>query len=417
VSLPSAVETIETHGCSIALRRMQGPAALELFLLCRPSAAAADAGAQADAMHRAIAGVLEGAGGSAGSLVRETLFLRSARTDLAVVRAARERALAHCGGWPQRFLAIEIEQPPLDSQAHLVASVHAILPLDTASPLRVDAVAARASCDCADCGQTRASRIEVGDELQLHTGVIHGAGDGAEEQARSLFRAAEALLAAADMDFRDVVRTWIRLRDIDRDYAALNRARRAFFAASGIDPAPASTGIGGGTVSDLHDLSLELYAVQGGRSSSRRPARTVMHAPTLNEAASYGSDFARGICVAEANKIALHVSGTASIDEAGRTVHSANFEAQADRMLVNVAALLQGQGATFRDVVSAITYLKDAADGDRLRRRFRDAGFDGFPNALVVAPICRPDLLCETEVLAVRPLPRAATSSSVSVPP
>jgi hypothetical protein len=141
---------------------------------------------------------------------------------------------------------------------------------------------------------------------------------------------------------------------MDRDYADLNRARRAFFAARGIDPAPASTGIGGGPVPDGHDLCLGVYAVQPVQSA-RPLVRTVMTAPTLSEATLYGSDFARGMRVVETNKVALHVSGTASIDEAGRTAHPGDFGAQADRMLVNVAALLKGQGATFGDVVSAVT--------------------------------------------------------------
>ncbi len=135
------------------------------------------------------------------------------------------------------------------------------------------------------------------------------------------------------------------------------------------------------------------------------PLRTVMTAPTLNEAMLYGSDFVRGMRMVETNKIALHVSGTASIDEAGRTAHPGNFEAQADRMLVNVAALLEGQGATFGDVISAITYLKRPSDAGRLREKLQEAGFEGFPNVLVAASICRPELLCEVEALAV--LPRA----------
>jgi hypothetical protein len=57
-------------------------------------------------------------------------------------------------------------------------------------------------------------------------------------------------------------------------------------------------------------------------------------------------------------------------------------------------------------VVSAITYLKRPSDAVRLRAKLHEAGFDGFPNALVVAPVCRPDLLCETEALAVLPGPR-----------
>ena len=178
----------------------------------------------------------------------------------------------------------------------------------------------------------------------------------------------------------------------------LNRARRAFFAARGIDPVPASTGIGGGPVAEGHDLCIGVYAVQSG---GRRATRTVMTSPTLNEAPQYGADFVRGMRVEEANKVALLVSGTASIDEHGRTAHVGDFDAQADRMFVNIAALLQRQGATFGDVVSAITYLKHPADAARLRKKIHDAGFEGFPHALVAAPICRADLLCETEVLAV----------------
>ena len=74
-------------------------------------------------------------------------------------------------------------------------------------------------------------------------------------------------------------------------------------------------------------------------------------------------------------------------------------------MLVNLAALLEGQGASFDDVVSATTYLKSAGDARLLRKRLRAAGFDGFPNAMVVAPICRPELRCEAEALAVLPRP------------
>ena len=75
-----------------------------------------------------------------------------------------------------------------------------------------------------------------------------------------------------------------------------------------------------------------------------------------------------------------------------------------------IAALLKRQGATFQDVVSAISYLKHPADAERLRAKFREAGFEGFPNVLVAAPVCRPELLCEAEALAV--LPRIATDPS-----
>ncbi|MEZ4282888.1 MAG: RidA family protein, partial [Myxococcota bacterium] len=261
-------------------------------------------------------------------------------------------------------------------------------------------------CPCAECARSHGLRVRLGDEARLYAGGLCGPGEDAEEQARATFEGAERLLRRAGMDFRDVVRTWIHLRDIDRDYAALNRARRAFFAARGIDPAPASTGIGGGPAGEAHGLSLGLYALKTSQPRSRSP----MSASTLNEAPEYGADFVRGMRLVETNKVALHVSGTASIDEAGQTAHAGDFDAQAERMLRNVAALLEAQGAGFADVVSAVTYLKRPADAERLREKLRDRGYDGFPNVLVAAPICRPELLCETEALAILPGPGESRS-------
>jgi len=415
-------ETIKTHGCSIVLRRMEGPVARELFFLCQPPAEAADAGRQAEAAYRAIVAVLEAEGGSYRAVVCETLFLRSLRADLEPVRAARRRVLASCEEPSPRPATTEIEQPPLNERACLEVSVQALLPLPKGPPLPLDTLEARPACGCAECAGSHGLRVHVGEEARLHAGGLYGPGEDAYQQALAMFAVAEDLLQQAGMEFRDVVRTWIHLRHIDRDYTDLNRARREFFAARGIDPAPASTGIGGGPVPEEHDLCLGVYAVQSALSGvsgqrARPPVRTVMTAPTLNEAMLYGSDFTRGMRMVDTNKIALHVSGTASIDEAGRTAHPGNFEAQADRMLVNVAALLEGQGATFADVVSAVTYLKLPGDAARLRQKLREAAFEGFPNVLVAAPICRPELLCETEVLAVlareAPAPSGAMNARI----
>jgi enamine deaminase RidA (YjgF/YER057c/UK114 family) len=283
----------------------------------------------------------------------------------------------------------------LNERACLEVMVQAIIPNE--SPARFEPVVTRPCCGCAECASAHGLRVQVGDEVRFHAAALCGPGENAYEQTLGMFGLAEDLLRQAGMEFRDVVRTWIHMRDIDRDYADLNRARREFFRARGIEPVPASTGIGGGPVSERHDLCLGVYAVKAGRPL----VRTVMTSPTLNEAPQYGADFVRGMKVVETNKVALHVSGTASIDEQGWTAHVGDFDAQADRMFVNIAALLEGQGANFGDVVSAITYLKHPADAGRLREKIRAAGFEGFPHVLVAAPICRPELLCETEALAV----------------
>ncbi len=239
----------------------------------------------------------------------------------------------------------------------------------------------------------------------MRGGNVYGAPGGAFDEATSMFSMAETLLRREGMSFRNVVRTWIYLRDMDRDYADLNRARRGFFKSRGLALRPASTGIQGSPFPGEHNFSMGFLAVK-----SPSPLEVeVMSTPTLNEAWTYGSDFSRGLKVTEGNKTALYVSGTASVDEEGRTVHDGDLEAQVDRMLHNISTLLLEQGASFGDLVSGITYLKRAADASCLRKIFRDRGLDALPNAMVKADVCRPDLLCEMEAIAVLPPPPRAS--------
>ena len=392
------IETIEAHGCSIVLRRVEGPEAQELFFSCQPPAEAVDAGSQAEAIYQAVLGVLNAEGGSFASVVAETLFLRNLRDNIESVRAARQRVLIAHEAAMFKPATTEIEQPPLNGRACLEVLVQAALPNRSSS--RCEPIEARPACGCAECARSHGLRVHLGEEVRFYAGGIYGGGEDAYQQTLAMFEAAEKLLQQAGMEFRDVMRTWIYFPEMERDYAGFNRARREFFESREIDPVPASTGIGAGLVPAEHDLCLGVYAVQG----ATPPVRTVMTTPTLNEAPVYGADFSRGMRILEANKVTLHISGTASLDETGKTVHLDDFEAQADRMLVNVAALLEGQGASFGDVVSAITYLKNPADAQRLRQKFKEAGYEGFPNVLVVAPVCRPELLCETEAFAVLPV-------------
>lgn len=357
-----------------------------------------EARAQAEAIYSALCDALAAAGGSYSAVVAETVFLRDLRVNLGPVRAARSAVVSSCNGLHHDPARSEIEQPPLDGHACLEVLVHAVVPHRPTA--RIESIEATSTRSRTDGAPARAVLLRLGDEFRLHAGGLYGAGANAYQEALAMFGQAEQLLQQAGMSFRDVVRTWIYLRHMERDYPALNRARREFYTARRIHPAPASTGIHAGLISSEHDFALALYAVHSGRPI----VRTAMSSRTLNEAPEYGADFTRGLKVVETNRVALHVSGTASVDEQGRTAHAGDLDAQADRMLVNIAALLEGRGADFGDVVSAVTYLKHPADAARLRRRLRDAGFAGFPHVLVAADICRADLLCETEALAVLPI-------------
>ena len=212
-----------------------------------------------------------------------------------------------------------------------------------------------------------------------------------------MFSAAEQMLMNEGMTFADVTRTWIYFSAMEQDYPGFNKARREFFTTRGVEPIPASTGIGANLASDTHRLSLGFVATRGTHSVTRM----VMTTPTLNEAGDYGSDFSRGMRAEEINRSALYISGTASLDETGATVHLNNVEKQAERTLIKVAALLEQQGASFKDVMSAITYIKHSEDVPLVMQKYKESGFSGFPHVVVQAEVCRPELLCETELLAV----------------
>jgi len=384
---------------SVVLRRHAGPEATELAILCRPRDRSPDVVRQAEEVYRALSALLAAEAAGFRDLATETLFLRDVRRDLPLILAARARLLTDIGQSAGAVSPAFIQQAPLDDSAAFELAASAVVPRDRHA-WAVRDVRAAPACACEGCARSAARTLRLGDQTSLHTTNVYGCGRDAFAQAVNMFEVAQGLLERCGMGFHDVVRTWIHLRDIDRDYDALNSARRAFFARQGIELRPASTGVHGVPCPDAHDFSLRLDALQ-----SPRPRVVIpMSTPTLNEAWSYGADFSRGLRVTEANKVALYVSGTASIDEAGRTVHVGDVAAQVDRMLHNIETLLAGQGASVADLVSGVAYVKHPADAPLLRSICRQRGFDGFPCALVEAPLCRPELLCEAEVVAMLPL-------------
>jgi enamine deaminase RidA (YjgF/YER057c/UK114 family) len=378
------------HTANCTTRKCPGPAAVEIYLQCRPDASAgADITRQTGSIYRGLGSQLRGENSSLGQVVYETVFFRDISRDFAPFQQARLEAYRSAGAAvPVLPAATFIEQPPLDTDADLVVSALAIRP-------HRDALAATGFSEPA----TARSFTLAGREY-LFAGDICGAPGKAFDQSFKMFCIADEVLARAGMDFRNVIRTWIYLKEMQRDYGEFNRARREFFRQRRVALHPASTGIRGTPPRAGADFALAFCAMRAPEPLDV----AVMTTPTLNEACTYGSDFSRGLRVVEANKIGLYVSGTASVDEEGRTAHVDDFDAQVGRMLLNVETLLAAQGASLRDVVSAFTYLKSPADAQAFRRILRERGLSAMPNVLVHAAVCRADLLCEMEAIAALPL-------------
>ena len=93
----------------------------------------------------------------------------------------------------------------------------------------------------------------------------------------------------------------------------------------------------------------------------------------LNEAYAYAkpSSFSRGMRIDLNGLTILLISGTASIDENGMSVHIGDFRAQMRRTLDNITGLLESEGCTWHDIVR--TSLLPARHRSRLRRVQRRA--------------------------------------------
>ena len=87
--------------------------------------------------------------------------------------------------------------------------------------------------------------------------------------------------------------------------------------------------------------------------------RAITNHDALNEAYDYGSAFSRGMRIDLNGLTILLISGTASIDERGNTVHVGNLRAQLRRTYDNITKLLASEGATWHDIVRTTCYLRD----------------------------------------------------------
>jgi chorismate lyase / 3-hydroxybenzoate synthase len=92
----------------------------------------------------------------------------------------------------------------------------------------------------------------------------------------------------------------------------------------------------------------------------------------------------------------VFVSGTSSV-VGHATVHPGDLDAQVDETLRNIEVVLGQTGRTLQDVTSAKTYVRHAADYERIASRLTGV----FPaNLYLEADICRKDLLVEIECVA-----------------
>ncbi len=137
--------------------------------------------------------------------------------------------------------------------------------------------------------------------------------------------------------------------------------------------------------------------------------KAITNLDVLNEAFDYAkpSSFSRGLRLEFGNVVLLLISGTASIDDKGETVHVGDFRAQMRRTLQNITGSLKAEGATWKDIIRTTCYLRDidrdyAAFNEERTAFYKEQGLDPLPASTgIQAKLCRPELLVEIEAIAM----------------
>jgi len=163
-----------------------------------------------------------------------------------------------------------------------------------------------------------------------------------------------------------------------------------------------------GMLSDAETITETVYPEV---HKSRPPIeKHVVHAPqVLNEAYNYQkpSSFSRALRLDFGDYKVLLISGTASVNEDGKTEHVGDFNAQLWRTYRNISTLLEAEGMTWHDVVRTTNYLRDIerdySEFNKIRTTFFSwLNLNPLPASTgIQARLCWETLLVEIEAYAV----------------
>lgn len=237
---------------------------------------------------------------------------------------------------------------------------------------------------------------------------LHGAeaGSSRESQTTRMFERANRILESEGFTYRDVARTWIYLPNILQWYAGFNTARSAMYREFGILAAappetggrrtllPASTGISGLNPHGAGPM-MDLLAVTAPPECPVKVEQ--MTNVRQKDAFEYGSAFSRGAWIREPDVEQIQVSGTAAIDERGKSLFPGDSRAQIFRTFESIEALIAPAGASLKDICQATVFLKHAEDLPVYKQAAAERGLADLPAVCVVADVCRDDLLFEVD--------------------
>jgi enamine deaminase RidA (YjgF/YER057c/UK114 family) len=229
-------------------------------------------------------------------------------------------------------------------------------------------------------------------------------------QTAAVFDRINAILKQYRFSFANVVRTWIYLSDILEWYDEFNQVRtekfKKFNIFSGIPSnnnidtlyLPASTGISGRNPVGSWS-AVDVLAV--GKEDKSELTVYPLTRGEQRSAFRYGSAFSRGMCLQNSAYRQLLVSGTAAINAQGKSLYINDSEAQIYKTFEIVESLLKKEGGQLKHICSATIFLKKREDIHIYREVVKKLNLQKMPAIIVIADVCREELLFELDAIAV----------------
>jgi enamine deaminase RidA (YjgF/YER057c/UK114 family) len=223
-----------------------------------------------------------------------------------------------------------------------------------------------------------------------------GVGKSSKDTLHRMLEASELALTQHDFCYQDVPRTWFHIADLADWYSDLNAVRNELFARCEIGDKvapPASTSIQG-----FHPAGapcfMELLAVK--TDGAERPFRPLQPLRQC-EAWEYGSAFSRGMVVQLGDQQLITISGTASIDTKGQSIHQGDPRGQMLATIANIEHLLSLEGLSLQSTVWQSLYFKDSDTYQCWRELEKSGSVPELHGPRLVADSCREELLFEIE--------------------
>ncbi len=236
----------------------------------------------------------------------------------------------------------------------------------------------------------------------------HSNGNSRAEQVTRMFDRTNTLLSKNGAAYRDVVCTRIYISDILDWYSEFNSVRNKKYTEYGILQAnsedliteqiylPSSTGIHADNP-DGAEAVMNVLAIVKETDSQLE----IKHDNGIKQKSAYryGSAFSRSVIISEPDNKCILLSGTAAINEQGKSLFPKNPREQIRKTFEIVDALVNKEGVSLRDICQATVFLKRHEDIPVYKEVVNEYGLADIPAVCVIGDVCRDELLFELDAV------------------